>query len=176
MRVGRAVAAALIAGLVAWAGNARPVVEPKVPVCLVAAVGFDLAARVKMITSQMFAAIGVTIEWRTPWRNCPAQAIRISLTSNTPATLPPGALAYAFPYEGTHIRVVYDRIVENHNQNKVLTGYVLAHVLAHEITRILQGTCRHSDYGLMKAEWDERDFRNITWAPSVCSSPKKISI
>ena len=56
----------------------------------------------------------------------------------------------------------YDRVVENPSHNRVLTGYVLAHVLAHEITHILQGTCRHSDYGLMKARWDERDFRNMT--------------
>ena len=35
---------------------------------------------------------------------------------------------------------------------------LLAHVLVHEMTHILQGVSRHSETGVMKAHWDESDF------------------
>lgn len=35
---------------------------------------------------------------------------------------------------------------------------LLAHVLAHEITHILEGIARHSQQGLMKAKWDNKDY------------------
>ncbi len=38
---------------------------------------------------------------------------------------------------------------------------LLAHVLAHEITHILQGRQRHSDSGLMKAHWGGEDYRQM---------------
>jgi hypothetical protein len=41
----------------------------------------------------------------------------------------------------------------------------LAHVLAHEITHILQGVSRHSESGVMKATWDQRDFEKMAWKP-----------
>lgn len=40
---------------------------------------------------------------------------------------------------------------------------VLAHVLAHEITHVLEVTDRHSKEGVMKAHWTGRDFRNMAW-------------
>ena len=38
---------------------------------------------------------------------------------------------------------------------------LLGHVLAHEITHVLQGINRHSDGGVMKAEWDAADFEQM---------------
>ena len=35
---------------------------------------------------------------------------------------------------------------------------LLAHVIVHEITHVVQGVCRHSDTGLMKAHWTIRDL------------------
>ena len=40
-------------------------------------------------------------------------------------------------------------------------GIVLGHVLAHEITHILQGIARHSASGLMKARFSENDFQQM---------------
>ena len=37
----------------------------------------------------------------------------------------------------------------------------LGHVLAHEITHMLQYTARHSDSGLMKAHWDAAEMAQI---------------
>ena len=36
--------------------------------------------------------------------------------------------------------------------------HLLAHVLVHEITDILQGVTRHSSQGVMKAQWSQQDF------------------
>lgn len=104
--------------------------------------------------TSMFTRIGVKISWRRgrPVRDR-GNAIAIELTENTPAALMPGALAYAFPFEGVHIRVFYDRV-------RLLCdgGDLLAHVLVHEITHILEGIDRHSETGIMKSRWSADDF------------------
>ena len=42
---------------------------------------------------------------------------------------------------------------------------VLAHVLAHEITHVLEGVARHSDTGIMKAVWSPADYRQMKFHP-----------
>jgi len=42
---------------------------------------------------------------------------------------------------------------------------VMAHVLVHEVTHILEGVTRHSDSGVMKAEWTLRDYGQMYTAP-----------
>jgi len=133
----------------------------RVPVCIDYQGGGDLrpANLSKAIASRMFRKIGVTLIWADS-RSCPPGGIRISLTGNTPAGLQPGALAYATPYEGTHIRVFYDRIEAN---QPALVPHLLAHVLVHEIVHILQGCTRHSERGVMKTLWDGVDFSQMLW-------------
>jgi hypothetical protein len=112
--------------------------------------------RAQTLVSKMFAEIGVAIDWQYGLRNCSVDSIRVSVGRSTAKTLKPGALAYALPYEGTHIEVFYDRI--SNNWEPAMVPAVLAHVLVHEITHILEGFSRHSAYGVMKAHWDERDY------------------
>ena len=104
------------------------------------------------LANKMFATIGIRLDWRSgePPRTSSARPIGIELAAHTPVDLLPGALAYALPYEGVHIRVFYDRV---ERVVPGLTAVVLAHVLAHEIAHILQGIYRHSDSGVMKAAW-----------------------
>jgi hypothetical protein len=118
----------------------------------------------RAIASKMFAGIGVTIDWRDH-RDCPAEAILISLTDNTPENLHRGALAYARPYEGVHIRVFCDRIQRFQSYQPILVPSLLAHVLVHEITHILQGIARHSKSGVMKACWKLDDFSEMLVKP-----------
>jgi len=104
----------------------------------------------------------VKIEWHQQ-NSCPAEALLISISNSTPADLLPGALAYALPYEGTHIVVFYDRV-----QKMVEPGtapYLLGHVLAHEITHILQGVVQHSSEGIMKARWTPQDRSSLARKP-----------
>src|SRR5262249_46394347 len=70
--------------------------------------------------------------------------------------------AYAMPFEGTHIVVFFDR-VKNRPVSVVPT--VLGHVIAHEVAHILQGLMRHSESGVMKAQWDGADYLQMHWKP-----------
>ena len=36
---------------------------------------------------------------------------------------------------------------------------MLAHVMVHEITHVIEGVCRHSKRGIMKAVWTDEDTR-----------------
>jgi hypothetical protein len=42
---------------------------------------------------------------------------------------------------------------------------LLAHVLVHEITHILQGISRHSPTGIMKGQWDYDDYFEMSRRP-----------
>ena len=42
---------------------------------------------------------------------------------------------------------------------------LLAHVLVHELTHLLEGVPRHSASGIMKAHWDENDYSRMLLAP-----------
>ena len=43
----------------------------------------------------------------------------------------------------------------------VVREKLLGHMLAHEITHILQGSALHSDSGLMKEHWDQAELAQI---------------
>jgi hypothetical protein len=104
----------------------------------------------------MFASMGVAIDWRSDLRGCPAEGILITLRFHTPENVKPRALAYAKPYEGKHILVLYGRIACERQ-----IPFVLGHVLTHEITHLLQGICRHSDSGVMRAHWTRDDLAAV---------------
>jgi hypothetical protein len=135
--------------------------ERRVMICTqngVIAPGVDHA---QFIASRMFDSIGVRLEWRGDPRDCAAslnQTIVVSYSNMTPASLLPGAPAYALPYEGVHIEVFCDRM---HTANGDLPPNLLAHVLVHEITHILEGISRHSASGVMKARWTNADLAEM---------------
>jgi len=117
--------------------------------------------------AKMFAEARVRIDWHIG-RPSVAQperepAIVVSLAENTPANFLPNALALAKVYEGVHITVFWDRIDQ---QTRIApTAVVLAHVLVHEITHILQGIDRHSESGVMKSRWTPEDYRAMAGKP-----------
>ncbi len=131
--------------------------EQKVTVCVrntAAVPGPDLVVA-ETSARKMFAGIGVTLEFRN--RKCGSDPLEspilVELATATPGNFLPGALAYALPFEGSHLTIFYDRIETNR-----LRGPVLARVLVHEITHLLQGIKRHSETGVMKATWTRADF------------------
>ena len=73
-------------------------------------------------------------------------------------------MAYAQPYEGVHIVVLYYRIEAN-TDGPTQASTFLAHVMTHEITHLLQGFSRHSETGVMKAHWDASDFMQMAHRP-----------
>jgi hypothetical protein len=118
-------------------------------------------AYAQIVASRIFADAGVTIFWRSGQPDTPAQSILINITEDTPALFHPGALAYADMHDGAHIRVFYDRLGKGGDR---LTTRLLANVLVHEITHLLEGVCRHSQEGIMKAHWTAKDLVQIAWS------------
>jgi hypothetical protein len=147
---------AILAAATCSAGEA----QRKVTVCMDTTPTSEVV-RAQAQTSQMFGAIGVKLDWRCS-KSSSQESIVISLAARAPKNRKAGELAYALPYEGTHIVIFYNR-VSKMMPNQVPA--VLAHVLVHEVTHILQRLPRHSDSGVMKAQWDSRDFSQMTWQP-----------
>ena len=159
MRITTMIMMAALAGRGAQAGEMEQSPQQKVTVCMQMEAEMELHLA-QAIATKVFAEIGVRLDWRGDQRSCESGAILISLAGGTRKNLHPGALAFASPRE-VHIQVFYDRVRKGFEARRM--PYVLAHVLAHEITHILQGVGRHSDSGVMKAEWDEKDFNRMAW-------------
>jgi hypothetical protein len=156
----RVLALLATAGSCLWADEFGRGEQNTVTICLERNGAGNLSYASSLV-SRMYAAIDVQINWR-PARNCPASAIRVKLEMFTLPHKMPGALAYALPYERTRIVVFYDRVLETEPRR---IPALTAHVIAHEIGHILEGVCRHSSSGVMKAEWDEDDLSKMAWKP-----------
>jgi len=155
-------AVVMMAGAGAWAKPLADGSAPVVTVCMESNGDFAILTA-KIRASQIFEQIPVRIAWKSA-RGCnQPDAIRISLSPQTEKTLMPGALAYAKPYQGTCIELFYDRIRSAVSAD-VLPA-LLAHVLVHEITHILEGVSRHSETGIMKACWTPDDYRQMAGHP-----------
>ena len=163
MRIAVLTTIGALASVVVQAGEPVRAAERVVTVCMTGGPGTVIRTPAKVIASKMFAAIGVTVNWREGFRDCPPQGIFLSLTEETPAALFPGALGYSLPYEGSHIRLFYDRIA--HDRPPILVPALLAHVMVHEITHMLQGISEHSTQGIMKARWTQDDFSYLIVKP-----------
>jgi len=107
---------------------------------------------------QILKEAGIKIEWRNSMSKCACaeSSIAIELSTQTPEAWHPGAFAFAQPYKNTRVVLFYDRVV-NTPQPELRCG-LLGHVLAHEITHVLQGVVRHSTRGLMKPKWNYLDY------------------
>jgi hypothetical protein len=149
---------AAMLGSVAWATAKSD--DQKVVACFEASGGNAMEVAVaKMAASELFRSAGVKLEWHTDRRSCNEQrdqAIMVSLSMNTPRDLRPGALAIARPFEGVHIEVFYDRIAR---RARDLRPYLLAYVVVHEITHVLQAIDRHSDVGIMRGQWGSQEYQ-----------------
>ena len=146
------------AGISAWSEQpAVPATEYSVAVCMDVGHHTLIRGTAQREASKIFAEIGIRIDWRLGSHDCDSvEGIFVSLSDETPATKYPGAWAYARPYEGIHIEVFYDRMQKK--MGNAGAPRLLAYVLAHEITHILQGINRHSETGIMKAHWDSGDY------------------
>jgi hypothetical protein len=116
-------------------------------------VPFLVRGHAERLASKMFAEIGVTLNFRTSVPGASeTNVIVIEFVDRTPARLLPGAWAYALPYEGVHIRIFWDRL-----QRERCSQQLLAHVMVHEITHILQDVARHSAGGVMNLRWTDQE-------------------
>jgi hypothetical protein len=128
--------------------------------------------RAKSAASEAFAAIGVHIRWRAgkPRPESKAAAtgcagqndrpIAITTLLNTAESLEPGARALA-DLRTDSITVFYDRIRLSVRMWQRLEPVLLANVLVHEISHVLQQVGIHSETGIMKAHWTMADFHEM---------------
>ena len=130
--------------------------------------GSAMLLRAEIQAAAMFREIGVAVRFR----NGAVRANDANDACGAPIMLqidsqagdqPPAehTLAYATPYakSGTCIHIFMDRIAER--LNPYFETVLLAHVLAHEITHVLERVARHSADGVMKAHWDRRDKEDM---------------
>ena len=125
-----------------------------------------LLNRAQLGAEAMLRSAGIRTIWqtgpsRTPGPSC-APALSVDLVQSTPPGLHPEALAYAFPYQdaSSAITIFYGRV-----RTYPHAAQVLAHVMVHEVTHMLQGIARHSESGVMKAEWTKEDYRTMGYSP-----------
>jgi hypothetical protein len=169
---------AMAAAIVAWgasgAAGRMKQEEPGVTVRVYVRMVHPVNPNVMMVTiarvraSQLLADAGIRLEWRsgTPGEGeTGPQVIALDFEADAPASFrdSPKALAAAKPYgKGTTISVFYDRVARYASPfRETDRPKVLGHVLAHEITHVLEGVARHSETGLMKASWTPWDLSEI---------------
>jgi hypothetical protein len=113
----------------------------------------------QQLAARMLEGVGVTLIWRrgTPAAQGGAEVLEAVLDETAPHDFNPNALAFTTlgAPSGTRIEIFYDRVLSAGPPDTVPA--ILAHVLVHEITHVLEGVGRHSDYGVMKARWDVED-------------------
>jgi hypothetical protein len=132
----------------------------------------------EFMASRMFAQAGVFVRWHSgpSKRHEKEQTITFAITSNTPQKFHPGALAYAEVYvgqfKGAHIRIFFDRVESSATILPrsspfayKLVPILLAHLLVHEITHILQNSDHHSEGGVMKKQWTMNDLYQMSYRP-----------
>lgn len=138
--------------------------EPDIVVCLHRGTEvIPVLARAENQAQRMFGHVGITVAWRegTPKNHGTAEVIEAVLRERTAPDFKPGDLAFATlgVKSGTRIEIFYDRVLASARPGEASS--ILAHVLVHEITHILEGVARHSESGIMKANWEPEDFRKM---------------
>ena len=123
--------------------------------------------KAKSVAGDIFAGIGMQLGWSkatTDGRRCITRIeARLEIASGPGER--PDALAYATVgvRADRRIHIFIDRVAATVPESSF--GTLLGHVLAHEITHVLEGVPRHSDGGVMKARWDRNDLKCLVHHP-----------
>jgi Zn-dependent protease with chaperone function len=160
MKTKRLAAMLIMAGASLCAGQRAVTEKATVVVCMEP--DQHVLMGVRPLASAMFASIGVRIDWRER-DSCPVGvgAVQVRLSHDSPRIRNSEALAFARPYAGT-IVVFIDRVQQLDRQG---VRSVMAHVLVHEITHVIEGIDRHSATGIMKAHWNANDYFEMRRKP-----------
>jgi hypothetical protein len=121
----------------------------------------------------MLGTAGVDVRWRnrvaTGSESGCGSDITIRLTSGRldPSEETGLHMAFALPHTkgGVGIRIRWDKIRAVSGAGVGSQSMLLAHVLVHEITHVLQGIGRHSREGVMQAFWNSNDFSQMARQP-----------
>ena len=157
-----------IAAFLAMAANAAP--NHSIDLIVSVHNGNTESAAISLAEGQaqrMLAGAGISTQWTIgqPSHTGQAEVIEAIITDQPDDSFRPGALAYATLglESGVRIEIFYNRIRMHGHESEIPA--ILAHVLVHEITHILEGCNRHSGSGIMKAHWDANDWRSLRRSP-----------
>lgn len=157
----------LLTGIFARAGKLKPDDQSDVLLCLEpSAVAPWTVTQAKRTASAIFDSIGVHLGWyrANSCKNVREDTIRIYFTDHRPAYEVTETLAWTRLGDHTHrIEVYCDRVAETVEPR--LEATLLGHVIAHEVTHVLEGINRHSSDGLMKARWTHHDYFDMADHP-----------
>jgi hypothetical protein len=126
----------------------------------------------KVVASGIFEKIGVHIDWRTGEPSATRggdgdetlpKAFAIRTLEKAPESATPGALASArlVGAAGARIAIYKDRVLRFLDNHGNLAGAGAGYVLAHELAHAMQGVGRHSESGILKAQWSNSDFQEM---------------
>ena len=121
----------------------------------------------KVLASGIFDQIGVRLVWHSgilpmakmARRDASVPAFAIRTVEHPLESATSGALASAriVGSTGTEIEVYKDRLQSFLAEHRSLAGVAAGYVLAHELAHVMQGVARHSESGIMKANWSRDD-------------------
>jgi len=137
-----------------------------------------------VVASGIFAKIGVHLRWHLgelPATRSAAgdgaiqKVFGIRTLEHAPESATPDALASAriVGLSGTEITVYKDRLqsfLDRHPDlvraagsgvGLLLRDSVAGYVLTHELAHVMQGVARHSEFGILKAQWSNADFKDM---------------
>jgi len=124
-------------------------------------------AMAESTTVRVFAQVGVRVAWTMgggPAVLPCTERMEIVLDAEAPDHFSPTALAYAtVGNTATAIHVFVNRVVYGHNRGLVPT--LLGHVFAHEMVHVLENVARHSETGILKANWGRNDYDEMAMRP-----------
>jgi hypothetical protein len=135
--------------------------------------------RAEAMATRMFAGVGVRVQWtsRRPGRRAEAasdacapkrpEQIVVRMASGRAGFAKSDAFAYALPYasDGVRVTVFYGELRKAFFDRPRLEPVMLAHVLVHEITHVLQGVAQHSSTGVMQARWNPTEYSGMENKP-----------
>jgi hypothetical protein len=147
----------------------QPVVEVFLP--LARSIGMDMAfLRARGVVNEIYSGIGVRVVWQSA-RSAPPgcakaplhRTIVVALSPMTRVGISPQALAFSNPHlmQGPCVTLLMDRLEPLVQKNPVQAAFLMGHVLAHEIGHVLQGFVRHSEMGVMKDRWSEKEIMHM---------------
>ncbi|HKE28082.1 MAG TPA: hypothetical protein VKB88_37270 [Bryobacteraceae bacterium] len=126
---------------------------------------FQLLRSGRPLASEIFAKIGIHLNWHTGELPEGQKAFGISTVERAPESAGPDALAASRLSDsaGVEITMYRDRLHLFLNAHSRPPGSAAAYVLAHELAHAMQGIARHSATGIMKAHWSDSDFREMVF-------------
>ncbi|SPF48843.1 exported hypothetical protein [Candidatus Sulfopaludibacter sp. SbA4] len=125
------------------------------------------------MASGIFKKIGVRLNWHRGEAPLGQNAISLRTVEHAPESATPEAMAASQlnNSSGLEITVYKDRVRRFLDGHRSLARVALGYVLAHELAHVMQGLARHSEGGILKAHWSDRDFTDMVFHKLAFSAP-----